>query len=298
MLAILKENIELARDVLRVPLVLENIACTFEQPLAEMDEATFVSRVLEQSDCGLLLDLSNLFANAHNMGFSASNYLRSLPLERLKYVHLAGGTFKRGLYHDTHCHPLKQQSLELLAELAQLAIIPRVMLERDDSFPPEDEFNGELDAIKQTIAESRRAQPVIIASMERLVQPSVKPAVKPLGQTTALLMASIVSRQEGLTRALLGVGDIPDGFDRERLEEAVQALSRKRLRAIKRAHPCLIGLFSKTATDKASDQQGAVAASELALDQALLAYFAKFPSVHQDGPFADSQVFLKQMSAR
>ncbi|CAN5506611.1 DUF692 domain-containing protein [soil metagenome] len=146
-LAVVCENIESVKAGLSVPLVLENIACTFDWPGNEMDEATFITAILERTDTRLLLDLSNLFANSHNLAFSAIDYLMSLPLERLEYVHMAGGIFKKGLYHDSHCHSLKEQSLQLLTTLKTICQVPRVMLERDDSFPPIADLISELEAI-------------------------------------------------------------------------------------------------------------------------------------------------------
>lgn len=145
MLEVICENIRHAKEILgSVPLVLENIASTFEWPDAEMSEAEFVSAILENTDCGLLLDLSNLFANSHNLNFDATQYLETLPLARLEYVHMAGGVFKNGLYHDSHCHPLRQQSIKLLSQLKKMCAVPRVMLERDDKFPPNTELEQEL----------------------------------------------------------------------------------------------------------------------------------------------------------
>lgn len=146
-LAVVCENVESVKAGLAVPLVLENIACTFDWPDNEMDEVTFVKAIVERTDTRLLLDVSNLFANSHNLGFDAVDYLKGLPLERLEYVHMAGGIFKNGLYHDSHCHSLKKQSLKLLTALKGIIQVPRVMLERDDSFPPFSELVEELEAI-------------------------------------------------------------------------------------------------------------------------------------------------------
>ncbi len=146
-LAVICENVESVKAGLTMPFVLENIACTFDWPDNEMDEVTFVKAILERTDTRLLLDLSNLFANGYNLGFDAVDYFKRLPLERLEYVHMAGGLFKNGLYHDSHCHSLKEQSLKLLTALKGISQVPRVMLERDDSFPPMSELVDELEAI-------------------------------------------------------------------------------------------------------------------------------------------------------
>jgi uncharacterized protein len=86
----------LKRAIPGVPVALENIAYTFTQPGAEMTEAAFVRAVLEEADCGLLLDLENVHANSRNHGFDPIAYLETLPLERVVEVHLAGGVLREG----------------------------------------------------------------------------------------------------------------------------------------------------------------------------------------------------------
>jgi uncharacterized protein (UPF0276 family) len=81
-LDVLVENVQIARRALPVPLALENIAALFEWPEAEMDEADFLTEALIRTDCLLLLDISNLYANARNHGFDALDLLDRIPLER------------------------------------------------------------------------------------------------------------------------------------------------------------------------------------------------------------------------
>jgi hypothetical protein len=85
---------------------------------------------------------------------------------------------------------------------------------------------------------------------------------------------AVAARQEKLTRALLGLGVAPDGYDRARISEAAEALKRKRLRAIKRAHPCL-------------------GAADAQIDASLALYFTAFPSLPEAGPYADGQAFFQ-----
>jgi len=151
-LDVLVENITEAKRALPVPLALENIATLFEWPHAEMDEATFLAEALRRTDTLLLLDVSNLYANARNHNWDAIKFLDRLPLDRLAYVHIAGGITKAGLYHDTHAHRIPAGALDLLEELCARVDIPGVMLERDDHFPEEAELVREMRAI----AEARR----------------------------------------------------------------------------------------------------------------------------------------------
>ena len=159
-LAVVVENVRLARAELPVPLALENVACLFEWPGGEMSEADFLAEVLERADVLLLLDVENLYANARNHGQDPLAFLERLPLHRLAYVHIAGGVERGGLYHDTHCHPVPAAVLELLEELASRTRVPGVMLERDDHFPADAELLAELQAIRMAAARGARRQEV------------------------------------------------------------------------------------------------------------------------------------------
>ena len=152
MLDLLVENVQLAQRSLPVPLALENIAALLEWPGAEMDEGTFLTELLRRTGALLLLDLANVFANARNHGRDPSSLLRQIPLDRVAYVHLAGGIDRDGLYHDSHAHPIRPEVLGLLEDLASMTEIPGTLLERDDRFPSDAEIAIELDAIDRAVA--------------------------------------------------------------------------------------------------------------------------------------------------
>jgi uncharacterized protein (UPF0276 family) len=148
-------NVREARAALPVPLALENIASLFEWPDAEMDEAEFLSEVLVRSDVLLLLDIENVYANAVNRNRDPAAFLDRIPLERIAYVHVAGGSTHCGFYHDSHTDDVPPGVLELLTQLAALADLPGVMLERDGKFPPDAKLNAELDAIALAVERGR-----------------------------------------------------------------------------------------------------------------------------------------------
>jgi uncharacterized protein (UPF0276 family) len=135
-----------------VPLALENIATLFEWPGAEMTEVAFVREALERTNTRLLLDVANLYANARNHGCDAIHYLDHLPLERLAYVHIAGGIARGELYHDTHAHAIPAGAIDLLEQLCARVQPEAVVLERDDHFPAEAELCAELNIIREAIA--------------------------------------------------------------------------------------------------------------------------------------------------
>lgn len=140
-------NIREAKAGLPVPLALENIASLFQWPEAEMDEAEFITEVLERADVLLLLDIENVYANACNHGWDPVAFLDRVPLHRLAYVHVAGGVERQGLYHDTHAQPVPAAVLDLLDELCARVAVPGILLERDGHFPIEQELIAELEAI-------------------------------------------------------------------------------------------------------------------------------------------------------
>src|SRR5262249_25525351 len=84
-----------------------------------------------------------------NYDFDPLAFLERLPLDRIAYVHVAGGGERDGLYHDTHTAALPRGGLDLLGELCSRTSVPRGMLERDDHFPSEADLNAELDVIDQ-----------------------------------------------------------------------------------------------------------------------------------------------------
>ncbi|HWC42055.1 MAG TPA: DUF692 domain-containing protein [Actinomycetota bacterium] len=160
-LDVLVGNVRQVQAELPVPLALEHVAALLEWPAPELDEAAFLTGLLERTGAWLLLDVANLYANARNHGGDPLAFLDALPLERVAYVHVAGGVERDGLYHDTHAHPTPPAVLDLVAELCARfpggpprrspgpprRDPPGIMLERDDAYPPEPELAAELDAI-------------------------------------------------------------------------------------------------------------------------------------------------------
>ena len=146
-----------------------------------MDEATFVGELLARTGALLLLDLSNLYANAHNHGYDAARALARFPLERIAYVHVGGGIWRDGIYHDTHSHAVVPGVLSLVEELFAITDAPGVLLERDDDFPAEEDLVAELAAIAAAArrGETRRGSAAVRSRRQRSAArpPTSEPAV-------------------------------------------------------------------------------------------------------------------------
>ena len=145
--AAITANVHRVQAELPVPLALEPIAALFDWPDDELTEAQFITEILAATDALLLLDVANVYANARNRGTDPAALLDALPLERVAYVHVAGGAEHDGLYHDTHTDAVPQPVLDLVTELCARHRPPALMLERDGAYPPSDRLRAELDAI-------------------------------------------------------------------------------------------------------------------------------------------------------
>jgi uncharacterized protein (UPF0276 family) len=155
-LDLLVDHVLTAKAALPVPLALENVATLLEWPDAKMDEAAFLTEVLERADVLLLLDIENVYANARNHGWDPCTFLDRIPLQRVAYVHIAGGVERQGLYHDTHAHAIPRPVFDLLEELCARVAVPGVLLERDDRFPADEALAAELEAIAGAVARGHR----------------------------------------------------------------------------------------------------------------------------------------------
>jgi uncharacterized protein (UPF0276 family) len=140
-------NVDRVQAELPVPIALEPIAALFDWPDDKLDEAAFLTEILDRTGALLLLDVANVYANAHNRGTDATALLAALPLERVAYVHVAGGAEHDGIYHDTHCDPVPTAVLELVSQLCDQLRPPAMLLERDGDYPPAETLSAELDAI-------------------------------------------------------------------------------------------------------------------------------------------------------
>ncbi len=143
------KQIRYVQEVLERPLVIENISY-YTAVTPEMDEATFLRAILEESDCLLLLDVNNVYVNAFNHGYDPMAFISALPLERVAYIHIAGHEqVEPSLIIDTHGQPVIAAVYELLEET--LKLLPKevpILLERDFNIPPAEVLQGELNVLK------------------------------------------------------------------------------------------------------------------------------------------------------
>lgn len=153
------ENLEVAREMVGSLPMVENIATLIDPPGSDLDEPLWLTRTVEASGAGMLLDLHNLYANATNFGMEPEHFLARLPLDQVHAVHISGGRVigeaeKRIL--DDHLHDPPDPVYDLLASLAAKCPNPlTVILERDGSYPPMDHLLNQLDRARTALKEGR-----------------------------------------------------------------------------------------------------------------------------------------------
>ena len=137
-------RIRRVQDALGRRLAVENVSY-YTAPHQAMAEIDFVTAVLDEADCDLLLDVNNVFVNAINHRYDPLAFLDRLPGERIAYIHVAGHYDEADdLKIDTHGAPVKADVWSLLeAAYARFGVRP-TLLERDFHFPP---FAGLLDEV-------------------------------------------------------------------------------------------------------------------------------------------------------
>ncbi|MEO8055216.1 MAG: DUF692 domain-containing protein, partial [Acidobacteriota bacterium] len=103
------QRVRTVADVLERPLVLENPSSYVEFRASTIPEWTFFDRLLRDADCGMLLDVNNVYVSSVNHGFDPVAYLDALPHDRVVQYHLAGHTDKGTYLLDTHSTRVKDE---------------------------------------------------------------------------------------------------------------------------------------------------------------------------------------------
>ncbi|MBD1894966.1 DUF692 domain-containing protein [Coleofasciculus sp. FACHB-129] len=146
---VLCRNIAQVRRYIDVPLILENISYLLTVPGAEMTEAQFLAEVVERSDCGLLLDVTNLYINSVNHNYEIHDFLAQLPLERVVQLHFVGGHWHNGVLIDSHSHSTHPEVWTLMEEVVAQIPVKGIVLERDENLPPFAELSAELEGARK-----------------------------------------------------------------------------------------------------------------------------------------------------
>ena len=140
---LLAGRVRQVQDVLGRQILVENVSCYVRFAADQLTEWEFAAAVCERAGCGLLLDVNNLYVNACNHGFAATDFLAGLPLHLPQEIHLGGHDITPWGLVDTHGAAVSAPVWALYqAALTRFGAIP-TLIERDNAIPPLPELVAE-----------------------------------------------------------------------------------------------------------------------------------------------------------
>ncbi|ARN75287.1 DUF692 domain-containing protein [Oceanicoccus sagamiensis] len=149
------ERVKRVQDVLGRRIALEN-ASYYCAPDQQMSESDFINAVLAEADCDLLLDVNNIYVNSINHSYDPYQFLTSLPLQKARYIHIAGHYDEaEDLRVDTHGADVIDPVWDILKAAYQHCGPLPTLLERDFNFPAVEALMAEVAMIRSIQAESK-----------------------------------------------------------------------------------------------------------------------------------------------
>jgi uncharacterized protein (UPF0276 family) len=131
------------QDMLERHILIENVSSYLSYTNSTLTEWEFLTAVAETADCGILLDINNIFVSAFNHRFDARRYIDAIPIDRVVQFHLAGHSDHGAYLLDTHDHPIRAEVWELYEYAVRRFGPVATLIERDDNIPEFDELQAE-----------------------------------------------------------------------------------------------------------------------------------------------------------
>lgn len=154
------ERIRRVQDILQQEISMENASYYTPAPGKEMEEIEFINAVLSEADCGLLLDINNIYVNSVNHLYDPVEFLKQLPAERIRYAHIAGHYNEDDdLIVDTHGADVIDPVWSILDKAYEHFGVFPTLLERDFNIPPVAELLNEVNQIIEYQNKWQDAQP-------------------------------------------------------------------------------------------------------------------------------------------
>jgi uncharacterized protein len=143
------QRIKRVQDILERTILIENISSYLEFSSSRLSEWEFLSAVAEEADCGILLDINNIFVNAFNHRFDPVRYIDSVPAERVIQFHLAGHRDHSTYLLDTHDQPICTEVWALYEHAVRRFGRGSTLIEWDDNIPDFEVLSASADEARQ-----------------------------------------------------------------------------------------------------------------------------------------------------
>jgi uncharacterized protein (UPF0276 family) len=138
----------------------ENVSSYAEFHVSEMTEWQFLTEVVERADCGILLDVNNIYVSSMNHSFDPREYVDFVPAERVAQIHIAGHSHYQKYILDTHDHPVIDPVWNLYAQAIGRCGPTATLLEWDDNIPTFAEVHAEALKANRFLAEVTAASTI------------------------------------------------------------------------------------------------------------------------------------------
>ncbi len=158
------EKIRQVQDFVEVPVAVENVSSYAEFHVSEMTEWEFLNEVVERADCGVLLDVNNIYVSSRNHGFDPLEYVNSVPADRVAQIHIAGHSKFEKYTLDTHDHPVVEPVWELYSRAIERCGPTATLLEWDDNIPSFEEVHREALKANRFLKQYGRAEAALPVS--------------------------------------------------------------------------------------------------------------------------------------
>jgi hypothetical protein len=142
------------QDFLEVRLVLENVSSYLTYTSSQMSEWAFLSAVVEEADCGVLLDVNNIYVSSYNHGFDPQAFVDGVPHHRVVQIHLAGHTNYGDYIIDTHSDHVIDPVWDLYRSAIRRIGPVSTLIEWDEDIPPLATLLAEADKARNIRAEA------------------------------------------------------------------------------------------------------------------------------------------------
>ena len=175
------ERIRTLQDFLERPFVLENPSTYVGFTGSTLSEWEFISRMAEEADCGLLLDVNNVYVSSVNHDFDPEEFIRSVPHQRVVQFHLAGHTNCRTHLVDTHDGHVIDPVWDLYRLAHQLTGGVSTLLEWDAKLPPFPVLHAEVLKARRHIGEELADPAMVPVELEPNLAGGLEPKVNGAG---------------------------------------------------------------------------------------------------------------------
>ncbi len=142
-------RIRQVQEILERTILIENVSSYMAFRSSRLEEWEFLTAVAEEADCGILLDINNIFVSAFNHRFDPLRYIDAVPADRVMQFHLAGHSDHGSYLLDTHDHPIRPEVWALYEHAVRRFGRVPTLIEWDDNIP-------DFELLAAAAAEARR----------------------------------------------------------------------------------------------------------------------------------------------